>query len=91
MNENNKKQLEDDILEEKWQQESHKFVFNPFSKTIDFRHRRPTDYKLNKRVMLPKPLGEMDEFLCELKRREYGKHLIRSWVVYSVNRTVKLA
>ena len=58
-------------LEALWAKESHKFTFNPFHKSLDFRHRRPTDYKLNKRVILPKPLDEKQEFFCEIKKRGF--------------------
>ena len=46
-------------------------VFNPLSKTIDFSGRRPTDYKLNRHVFLPKSIDSLGEFECELRRREY--------------------
>ena len=46
-------------------------VFDPISKTVDFSGRRPTDYKLNKHVILPKPIDSLGEFECELRRREY--------------------
>ena len=32
---------------------------------------RPTDYKLNSRVILPKPLDVENEYSCEYKRRAY--------------------
>ena len=60
-------------LEKLWNVEKHRYIFNPFSKEIDFRYRRPTDYKLNKRIFLPRPLNELDEFQCELKRRQFNK------------------
>ena len=53
--------------------ERHWFIYDPFKKEIDFRYRRPTDYKLNKRIFLPRPLNELDEFQCEIKRRRYAK------------------
>ena len=56
-----------------WRDESHKYIFNPFTKTMDFGKRRPTDYKLNRRVKLPKPLDADGEFLCERKRRDLDK------------------
>ena len=58
-------------LETLWAKESHRFPFDPFSKGLDFRFRRPTDYKLNKRVVLPKSLDDTQEFLCEVKRRGF--------------------
>ena len=43
----------------------------PLKKTIDFSMRRPTDYKMNNRVKLPKPLDLDGEFQCETRRRLY--------------------
>ena len=63
---------EKDILKEIWDGEKHRFVCDPFHKTLDFRFRKPTDYKLNKRLMLPRPLDDVGEFYCELKRRSYN-------------------
>ena len=60
-------------LKRLWSEESHRFTYNPFDKTLDFRQRRPTDYKLNKRVILPRPLDDRQEFLCELKRRGFAE------------------
>ena len=59
-------------LEGLWAKEKHRYIYDPFTKELDFRFRRPTDYKLNKRVSLPKPLNDIDEFQCELKRRNYS-------------------
>ena len=56
-----------------WDGEKHRFVFDPFNKQLDFRFRRPTDYKLNKRLILPRPLDDIGEFYCELKRRSYNQ------------------
>ena len=58
-------------LETLWAKESHRYPYDPFSKGLDFRFRRPTDYKLNKRVILPKSLDDTQEFLCEVKRRGF--------------------
>ena len=56
-----------------WLKECHKFTYDPFEKSLDFRNRRPMDYKLNNRVMLPKPLDDTQEFLCEIKRRGFNE------------------
>ena len=54
-----------------WQKESHRYIYDPFNRNINFSFRRATDYKLNTRIKLPKPLDEESEFTCEMKRREY--------------------
>ena len=54
-----------------WAKEKHRHIYDPFENTINFEQRRPTDYKLNKRICLPRPLNEAEEFGCELKKREY--------------------
>ena len=38
---------------------------------VNFTDRRPTDYKLNSRIKLPRPLPPESEFSCELKRMQY--------------------
>ena len=50
-------------------------IYDPLAEVITFAHRKPTDYKLNKRVILPKPLDSEKEFQCELRRLEYMKAL----------------
>ena len=60
-------------LKEAWSEESHRYIYDPFQKVISFVDRRPTDYKLNSRVKLPKSLHDEDEFNCETKRRLYLK------------------
>ena len=35
-----------------------KYVYNPFSDTINFNKRRASDYKLNKKICLPKPMSD---------------------------------
>ena len=42
-------------------------------KTIDFTKRKPTDYKLNRNIILPRPLQPDLELQCELRRRNYIK------------------
>ena len=54
-----------------WEKEAHRYLYNHFTKTLSFQDRRPTDYKHNKRVVLPKPLGTDGEFQCELRQRGY--------------------
>ena len=64
---------EDDrtTLELLWEDEAHRYPYNPFLKELNFCWRRPTDYKLNTRITLPKPLSNDQEFGCELKKRAY--------------------
>ena len=54
-----------------WKKVGHKYIYDPMKKDIRFIYRRPTDYKINKRVCLPKPLSSQKEFYCELRRRKY--------------------
>ena len=61
------------LKKEQWAEVSHRYIYDPFFKSIDFSHRRPTDYKFNARIKLPKPMDSESEFTCELKRREYLK------------------
>ena len=61
------------LKKEQWAEVSHRYIYDPFLKSIDFSHRRPTDYKFNARIKLPKPMDSESEFTCELKRREYLK------------------
>ena len=53
----------------------HGHIYDPLNKTMSFIDRKPTDYKLNKRVILPKALDSDKEFQCGLKRLEYIKAL----------------
>ena len=50
-------------------------IYNPLEGSISFLNRKPTDYKLNKTVILPKALDSEKEFQCELRRLEYMKAL----------------
>ena len=65
------KASDDELLKKIWEAEAHRYVYNPFDKEIDFSRRRPTDYKLNSRINLPKPLPTDDEFQCEVRKRLY--------------------
>ena len=56
-----------------WKQEKHRYIYDPFCKEINFNDRRPTDYKLNKRTKLPKPLDLEGEFMCEIRKRSIFK------------------
>ena len=58
-------------LQEIWKKESHRYTFDPFENTLSFVQRRPTDYKLNTRVVLPKALDCDSEFACEIRKRAY--------------------
>ena len=59
-------------LEQLWSQVNHKYTFDPFRKVVAFNKRRPTDYKLNSRVKLPRSIGADGEFQCEVKRRAFN-------------------
>ena len=72
-----------------WQQESHIHCYDPFLKTVDFASRRPTDYKLNTRIILPKPLNIDEEFYCESRKRGYNKALTDHLADKAVNNMVK--
>ena len=56
-----------------WEEDRKKLVFDPLINRIDFRKRRPTDYKHNKRISLPTVASTDVEFECERRRREYMK------------------
>ena len=60
-----------ETLKALWQDSRHRHIYNPFEKTVNFRYRRPTDYKMNTRVKLPRPLSMDQEFHCETRRRAY--------------------
>ena len=68
---NVKTDVKTDLLHDIWEQEEHRYPYNPFTCELDFSKRRPTDYKLNTRVSLPKPLDADGEFQCEIRRRAY--------------------
>ena len=54
-----------------WQENEDRFIHNPLSNSIDFRNYRPTDYTLNKRIHMPKPMKVDQELECEIRRRDY--------------------
>ena len=58
-------------IKKRWEEEKHRFVFNPLTQTINFNSRRATDYKLNKNVNLPKPLTCEEEFECETRKQAF--------------------
>ena len=60
-----------DKLNDLFEETKDRYIFDPLAKSVGFNKRRPTDYKLNKSVKLPKPLKSDAEFECELRRREY--------------------
>ena len=64
---------EKDELYNLWDQYKDRYVYNPMTNTVNFSRRKPTDYKLNKFVHLPRPLDSEGEFQCELRRRKYIK------------------
>ena len=47
------------------------FGFFAVFEAFRFIVRRPTDYKLNTRINLPKPLTTDEEFQCEIRKRKY--------------------
>ena len=54
-----------------WKDCKHRYIYDPFKKDINFNWRRVTDYKMNKRIMLPKALDPEAEFQCETRRRKF--------------------
>ena len=64
---------EEETMWTMWEKEKHRHIYDPFLGVLNFEHRCPTDHKLNKRVSLPKPLNDLEEFGCELKKRDYVK------------------
>ena len=63
-----KKQRKEDVLYDLWNEDKNKYVYDPVSNSVNFSKRKPTDYKLNKFVILPRPLDSDGEFLCEIRR-----------------------
>ena len=61
----------EELLEQLWKEERKRLVYDQVDNKIDFRKRRPTDYKHNKRVKLPSAASTDLEFECERRRREY--------------------
>jgi len=70
---NTKSEKKDKHITEKelWESERHRYIYDPFSKEINFTERRATDYPLNKRIMLPRPMDANKEFECEVRRRKF--------------------
>ena len=66
-----KKETPVKTLHSMWMDSRHKYIFDPFKRSINFNHRRATDCKINKRVKLPRPLNASQEFECELRKRKY--------------------
>ena len=58
-------------IETEWNKVKDSTVYDPLANRIDFNMRKPTDYKLNKRITLPKPASVDTEFDCEKRRRVY--------------------
>ena len=54
-----------------WKQHSDRKVYNKIKKDLSFKKRRPTDYRHNKRLKLPRSLKADLEFYCEFKRRKF--------------------
>ena len=53
-----------------WRENKHRLIYNEIEGVMCFDQRRPTDYRNNKFIKLPKPLGYDEEFLCEVRRRK---------------------
>ena len=56
-----------------WSEMRNSFIYDPLRESVCFINRRPTDYKMNKHVNLPKPLSAESEFECELRRKEFSE------------------
>ena len=68
-----KKLLVDDHLIELYSECKDRYIYEPVKNCIDFGARRATDYKLNRSVILPKPMDSERELQCELRRTSYLK------------------
>ena len=71
--EEGKKKIEDMSLEEIFQECRDRLIFDPLMNTVDFSQTKPTDYKLNRSVILPAPLENDKELECELRRSGFMK------------------
>ena len=60
-----------ETLTKLWLNYKSRLIYNEIEETVDFSQRRPTDYRHNKYIRLPKPLDPDAEFLCETKRRRF--------------------
>ena len=58
-------------LEDEWNKMNESLVYDPIKNRIDFNKRRVSDYKHNKRVVLPAPMSNDKEFECELRKNLY--------------------
>ena len=67
----NKSLTPDEELKALWEEERKRIVFDPIINKINLNNRRPTDYKHNKRIILPRPATTDIEFECEKRRRYY--------------------
>ena len=68
-----KKKTRGERIAELWSENKEKYPYDPLNKSVSFAKVKPTDYKLNKYIHLPKPLDSEGEFFCELRRRKYMK------------------
>ena len=65
--------LKTDRIEQIWNENEDRFIYNPVKGSVNFNRARPTDYVLNKHTNLPKPLKIDQEIECEIKKREILK------------------
>jgi len=59
-----------DTLTRLWTENRERLIYDEISGSVDFSTMRPTDYRHNKSVKLPKPIDSDGEFGCELRRRK---------------------
>ena len=60
-----------DRLNKLFDEAKRRYVYDPKDNSLGFNDRKPTDYKLNKFLKLPKSLNFDEEFTCELRKRGY--------------------
>ena len=60
-------------LEEQWKSVEKSLVYDPLKNRLNFNNRRVTDYKHNKKVILPGPMTSDLELESELRRKLYLK------------------
>ena len=58
-------------LKKAWHEIKDNHIFDPIVNRINFNNVKPTDYKHNKSIILPKPMKQEQEFEAEWRRREY--------------------
>ena len=68
---NKKEASREEELKRLWEEERDRVVFDPILNKVNFNNRRPTDYKHNKRIILPKPAPIEIELECDRRRRKY--------------------